>query len=158
MDLIGEEDPDSEDEDYLDDWNGETEPWDSLDTVLGRLANQVSKVEGKLTLELNVRRAGSESLKFDRFLSQFLEYGELDVRSTQIYIRCRMKVSLHPLFLFVSKNFPVTAPLKGPGRQLRENWEFPPKLGHLRTPNWINVCILWIGFYPQRAPHGNHLS
>ena len=118
MDLVGQEDSDSEDEGYLDDWDDETETWDSLDTVLGRLANQVSKAEGKLTLELNVRRVGSESVKFDRLLSQFLEYGELDLRSTQIYIRCRMNVSLHPLFPFVSKNLLVTAPLKCPGRQL----------------------------------------
>ena len=145
MDLIGQEDSDSEPEDYPDGWDGETETWDSLDTVLGRLASQVSKVEGKLTLELNVRRVGSDSVKFDRLLSQFLEYGQLDVRSTQIYIRCRMKVSLYPPFLFASKDFPVTVPLKCSGIQLRENWEFPRKLGHLiTTPNWTSVFVLWV--------------
>jgi len=91
MDVICEDDLDSEDEGYVDDWDGGAETWDSLDTVLGRLANQVLKAEGKLTLELNARRVGPESVKFDRLLSRFLEHGELDDRSTQIHIRCRMK-------------------------------------------------------------------
>jgi len=91
MDAICEEDPDSKDQAYMDNWDDEAETWDSLDTVLCRLANQVFKADGKLTLELNVRRMGSESVQFDRLLSQFLEYGELDVRSTQIHTGCRMK-------------------------------------------------------------------
>lgn len=92
MDPIGEEDSDSEDKGYMDNWDDEAETWDSLDTVLCRLANQVFRAEGKLTLELNVRRVGSESVQFDRLLSQFLEYGELAVRSTQIHTGCRMKI------------------------------------------------------------------
>lgn len=98
MYFINDEDSGSEDEDDLDGWGDETDTWGSLDTILVRLAKQV---DGKLTLRLNVRRVGSESVKFDRLLNQFLQYGELDIHSTQIHIRCR-KVNLHLLFLFAS--------------------------------------------------------
>ena len=78
MEFVAEEDSDSDDED---DWNDDddgTVTWDSLDTTLSRLAKRVSKVEGRLTLRIKAAWPLS-SVKFDRLLSQFLEYGELDI-------------------------------------------------------------------------------
>lgn len=85
IEFINEEDSDSddEDEDGWDDEDEETESWSSLDTTLSRLTEQVSKVEGKLTLQLNISRWGSEPVEFDHLLSQFLERGELCINSTQ---------------------------------------------------------------------------
>ena len=102
IDFLGEEDSGSENEYDSEGWDDSTETWDSLDRILGRLAKQVSSVGGKLTLELNVRHLGSEPVKLDRHLSRFLEYGGLVVNPAQIYMRCRMKVSLHPLITFAS--------------------------------------------------------
>jgi len=101
MDVVGDEDSNSEDEGDEDD---ETETWCSLGTTLSHLAEQVSKVEGKLTLRLKFRRLGSKMIKFDHLLSQFLEHGELDVHSTRVFIRCHLGVSPHPSFLFVSNS------------------------------------------------------
>lgn len=87
MDIVGRDDSNSDDSDSEtedeDDWDDEddgTETWDLLDTTLGRLAQQV---QGKLTLQLNIRCLGPEPAKFDHLLSRFLEYGILDVNSTQ---------------------------------------------------------------------------
>ena len=102
IDSPSEEVSDSEDEDDSDGWDDNTETWNSLDRILGRLAEQASSVGRKLTLELNIRRSGSEPIKLDRRLSRFLEHGGLVVHPVQIYMRCRMKVSLHPLIPFAS--------------------------------------------------------
>jgi len=94
-------DRENEDSDDSDDWNDETETWGSLDTTLGRLAKQVSQAEGKLALEFDIQCMGSEPVKFNRLLSQFLEYGDLDIRSTQTDDRRRTNVSLDPVSLHV---------------------------------------------------------
>jgi len=104
MDVVGDEDSDSQGKGERGDGDDETETWGSLDTTLSHLAKQVSKVEGKLTLRLKFRRLGSELIKFDHLLSQFLEHGELEVHSTRVFIRCRRGVSLHPLFFFASNS------------------------------------------------------
>lgn len=100
MDIINSEDLDSEDEDEddSDGWNDETETWGTIDTILGRLAGEVSKAGGKLILQLNIQRVGSEPIKFDHLLNRFLDYGEIDVNPTQIFLRCRMKVGLQSPF------------------------------------------------------------
>jgi len=82
MNVVGVEDSDLEGEDEWGDEDDKTQAWGSLDTTLSRLAKQVSNVEGRLTLRLRFRRLGSGPPKPDLLLSQFLEYGELDVRST----------------------------------------------------------------------------
>lgn len=84
IEFIGEGEPksDEEDEDDWDDGDNGTEIWGLLDTALGRLAEQVSGAEVKLTLQLNIRYPGSKPVKLDHPLSKFLEYGELDVNYT----------------------------------------------------------------------------
>jgi len=101
MNVVSDEDSDSGDEDVWDDGEDETETWSSLDTRLSRLAKQVPKVEGRMTLRLKFQHSGSEPPKFDHLLSQFLEYGELDVHSTPVSIGC-LGVSLHSSLLFAT--------------------------------------------------------
>jgi hypothetical protein len=98
IDFITVEDSDS-DEDDSDDEDEEPETWDSLDATLGRLAEQVSKAEGKLILQLILPSCGP--VKPDHILGQFLEHGEIDIDHAQRYTRRCKEVSVHPLF-FVS--------------------------------------------------------
>jgi len=83
VDVFGD---DSEDEDGWDGYYDETETWGSLDTILSRLAKQVSELEGKLTLELNIGLWGSKPVNFDHLLCQFSEYGRLEINSTPALI------------------------------------------------------------------------
>ena len=80
--FVNEWDSDSEDSDE-DDWSNEedgAETWNSLDTTLSHLAKEVSRAGGRLTLRFNIWRLDSaERAKFDCLLSQFLEYGTLDI-------------------------------------------------------------------------------
>ena len=64
------------------DWSGGADPWNSLDAMLSHLAKQVSKIEGKLTLQLNVHRIGSEPFDFDPYFHGFLKYGTLEINYT----------------------------------------------------------------------------
>jgi len=77
---------DDEGEGPLDECDDETETWNPLDAVLGRLAKQTSNAGGKLTLELNVKCMGFDQIEFAHLLSQFLEYGELDTHHTYVYM------------------------------------------------------------------------
>lgn len=73
-----EYEPDSEeDEDDVDGRSGGTASWDSLDTTLCRLAQQVHSVESKLTLQLNIRHIGPKPFRVDHLLPNFLGYGGL---------------------------------------------------------------------------------
>lgn len=69
-----------------DEWDNEDEgeTWDSFDTTLSRLTKQVSKIDGKLTLQLNHLLMTSERVEFDQLLNQFLEYCESDINSTEV--------------------------------------------------------------------------
>lgn len=85
IEFVNEGDSDSDDEDE-DDWSDEGDgivAWDSLDMTLSRLAKRVSEAKGRLTLQLNIRpRDSAEPVKLDHLVSQFLEYGELDINCT----------------------------------------------------------------------------
>lgn len=74
----GDSDSDSGDDDW-DDGDDGVQTWGTLDMTLGRLAEQVSKAENKLILQLNVRPSIPKPVKFDQLLSQFLECGVLDI-------------------------------------------------------------------------------
>ena len=82
------DDDDSElDSDESDDyeeleWSGGADPRNSLDATLSHLAEQVSKIEGKLTLQLNVHRIGSQPFDFDPHFHEFLKYGALEINYT----------------------------------------------------------------------------
>lgn len=80
IEFINEGDSDSDGDE--DDWGDGTETWNLLDTTLGRLAEQVSKVENKLTLQLNMQPPDSGPVKLDHPLSKFLEYGGLNINYT----------------------------------------------------------------------------
>ena len=82
---FSEGDSDS-DEDYRSDEEEEgVETWETLDTTLSRLAKDVSGTGGRLTLQLSIRHPDSvQRAKFEHLLSQFLEYGRLDVTSGAI--------------------------------------------------------------------------
>jgi hypothetical protein len=62
--------PDFEGDDDGDEWNEGTAAWDPLGTTLIRLAQQVHKVEGKLTLQLVVRPG---PFHFGHLVPKFLE-------------------------------------------------------------------------------------
>ena len=100
MDFVGDgdsepgDDDDDEDEDEDDDEDEEDEdegsvrrariiPWGSWDTVLSRLAHQAHNVEGKLTLQLNIRRADPRPFNLDHLLPNFLGHGgSVDINCT----------------------------------------------------------------------------
>ncbi|KAF9643206.1 hypothetical protein BDM02DRAFT_3227298 [Thelephora ganbajun] len=75
-------DGDEEEDEELYEWSGGTDTCNSLDTTLSRLAQQMSKVDGKLTLQLNIWCISSKPFKFDHHIRKFLEYGGLDINST----------------------------------------------------------------------------
>ena len=75
-------DSESDDEDEIYDSDG-ADPRNSFDATLSQLAKRVSKIEGKLTLQLNVHRIGSQPFDFDPHFHQFLKYGALEINYTQ---------------------------------------------------------------------------
>jgi len=79
----GDSDPADLDEGAWRDGEGRAETWVTLDTTLSRLAKEVSGAGGGLTLQVNISGPYYvERTKFDHLLSQFLEYGELDINYT----------------------------------------------------------------------------
>lgn len=78
MDFVDEDDSDQEYEpDFEEEEIGGTSQWDSLDTTLSRLAQQVHHVERRLTLRLNIRHIGPKPFKPDHLISKFLGCGGL---------------------------------------------------------------------------------
>lgn len=78
-----DEDEDNEDEDEGSVRRSRTIPWGPLDTVLSRLAHQAHNVEGKLTLQLNIRHVGPNPFNLDHLLPKFLGHGGLvDINCT----------------------------------------------------------------------------
>jgi hypothetical protein len=75
-------DSESDDEDEIYDSHG-ADPWNLFDATLSQLAKRVSKIEGKLTLQLNVHRIGSQPFDFDPHFHKFLKYGALEINYTQ---------------------------------------------------------------------------
>jgi hypothetical protein len=75
----GDEDEDDEDrgEDERSAERARTIPWGSWDTILSPLAHQAHNAEGKLTLQLNVRRASQKPFEPDHLLPKFSGYGGL---------------------------------------------------------------------------------
>ena len=101
-------------DDEWEDEDDEPELWSTLDMTLSRLAKQVSKVEGKLTLQLNFPCLDSEKVEFDHLLGQFLEYGELDINFTAFH---PWLVSLRLLSLVPSNSSArprLDSPFEGP--------------------------------------------
>ena len=73
-----------------DEWDNEDEgeTWNSFDTTSSHLFKQVSKIEGKLTLQLNFLFMTSGPVKFDQLLNQFSEYCESDISFTEVPFKC----------------------------------------------------------------------
>ena len=96
MDFVGDGDSEPEDDDDEDEGEDDDEdedegsvrrartiPWGSWDTVLSRLAHQAHNVEGKLTLQLNIRRADPRPFNLDHLLLNFLGHGgSVDINCT----------------------------------------------------------------------------
>ena len=117
-----------------DEWDNEDEgeTWNSFDTTSSRLFKQVSKIKGKLTLQLNFLFMTSGPVKFDQLLNQFSEYCESDISFTEVPFKCY--VGPVPL-AYIRSNPSTRLHLDGAS-------EVPLEDRSRKTRNSLRVCVM----------------